>query len=290
MESALKEKDSKLIISDENDNPGKGANCVISMLHDYLERYTTANQEILLHANNAVGRNKNNAMIHYCAWRILTGRSLNIKLSFMIAGHTKFSPDRFFGLIKKTYCNTSVYTMYDMERIVINSTTGGQNIALPTVDVRSGERNVNWYNWSDYLNNIFHAIPSILNYHHFTLDKSTPGIVSLQEYIKTDKISFSMLKNEPQQGATGFPSVVTPTGLSVERQLYLYQKIRPYCASEADLTCPIPAIALVSSKPCSGTASGGSKRSTTLCSHCRKPGHTKTVRGVTTCPELTNKQ
>ena len=82
---------------DENDNPGKGANCVISMLHHFLESKTNAKQDLLLHADNAVGQNKNNAMIRYCPWRVLTGRSQTIKLFFMIAGHTKFNPDRFLG-------------------------------------------------------------------------------------------------------------------------------------------------------------------------------------------------
>ena len=39
----------------ESDNPGKGANCVISMLHHYLESKTNPNQDLLLHADNAVG-------------------------------------------------------------------------------------------------------------------------------------------------------------------------------------------------------------------------------------------
>lgn len=131
---------------DENDNPGKGANCVISMLHHFLESSTNANQSLLLHADNAVGQNKNNAMIHYCVWRVLTSRNQTIKLSFMIAGHTKFSPDRFFGLIKKSYRQTSVSTLYDIEKVVNTSTTGGQNIALSTVDICSGKRNVHWNN------------------------------------------------------------------------------------------------------------------------------------------------
>ena len=50
---------------DENDNPGKGANCVVSMLHHYLESKTSVGQHLLLHADNAVGQNKNNTVIQY---------------------------------------------------------------------------------------------------------------------------------------------------------------------------------------------------------------------------------
>ena len=228
---------------DENDNPGKGANCVISMLHHFLESKTNSNQDLLLHADNAVGQNKNNAMIHYCLWRVLTGRSRTIKLSFMIAGHTKFSPDRFFGLIKKSYRLTSVSTLYDIEKVVNASTTGGQNIALSTVDICSGKRNVHWYDWSEYLSNIFRPIPAISKYHHFRADKSASGVVMMREYANTDETKYTALKGEKMVPTVDdLPSVVTPTGMSPERQLYLYEKIRHYCASEedAELTCPFP--------------------------------------------------
>lgn len=68
----------------------------------YLEANTLPNQELLLHADNAVGQNKNNCVMQYLCWRTLTGRSCKIN-NFMLAGHTKFAPDRFFGLLKKAY-------------------------------------------------------------------------------------------------------------------------------------------------------------------------------------------
>ena len=37
------------------------------------------------------------------------------------------------------------------------------------------------------------------------------------------------------------PPLVQPQGLSPERQLYLYEKIHPFCTERSmDLTCPIP--------------------------------------------------
>ena len=64
--------------------------------------HTSHSQEICLHADNAVGQNKNNTMMQCLCWRI-TGKRLKITISFMIAGHTKFAPDRFLGLLKKSY-------------------------------------------------------------------------------------------------------------------------------------------------------------------------------------------
>ena len=65
---------------DENDYIGKGANCVDSLLHHYLENNTSSNQHLLLHADNATGQNKNNTVIHYLACRVLTERNPTIKI------------------------------------------------------------------------------------------------------------------------------------------------------------------------------------------------------------------
>ena len=43
-------------------------------------------------------------------WRVMTQEQELIELSFMLVGHTKFSPDRFFGLFKKAYCRSSIST------------------------------------------------------------------------------------------------------------------------------------------------------------------------------------
>ena len=151
---------------DENDNAGKGANCVVSMLHHYLEANTCTGQH-LLHADNAVGQNKNNTVLHYLSWRVLKGQNPTIMLKFIIPGHTKFAPDRFFGLVKRLYRHSCVSTLADFEEVVRNSTTRGQNIPQCTLDLQSGKRYVTWYNWNEYLSTLFHSFPGILKYHQF---------------------------------------------------------------------------------------------------------------------------
>ena len=86
---------------DEAVDIGKGANAVVSMLHHFFEVHGLGEKDVHLHADNCGGQNKNNIMVGYLLWRVLTGLHNNITLSFMIAGHTKFSPDWCFGLLKK---------------------------------------------------------------------------------------------------------------------------------------------------------------------------------------------
>ena len=69
---------------------------------------------------------------------------------------------------------------------------------------------------------------------------------------------------------SALPVTMTPSGLSQERKQYLFEHIRPFCDE-----CP------------NSQEQGPSiKRSKRLCSHCRMPGHTKTVKGEITCPTL----
>jgi len=42
---------------------GKGANMVISLLHHFLEKYSSGEERIVLNADNCVGQNKNNTML-----------------------------------------------------------------------------------------------------------------------------------------------------------------------------------------------------------------------------------
>lgn len=53
-------------------------------------------------------QNKNSIMVQNLLWRGMTGLHTEITLSFMIPGHTKFSPDWCFGLLKKKYRRTKV--------------------------------------------------------------------------------------------------------------------------------------------------------------------------------------
>ena len=86
---------------DEAENVGKGADATISLLHHFLATHGLQEEDVNLHADNCVGQNKNNANIHYLLWLVMTGRHKNASLSFMLVGHTKFGPDRFFALFKR---------------------------------------------------------------------------------------------------------------------------------------------------------------------------------------------
>ncbi|XP_074634268.1 uncharacterized protein LOC141892822 [Acropora palmata] len=88
---------------DEASDVGKGANTTISYVHHFFEHHGLGEISVHLHADNCSGQNKNNFFIWFLAWRTILQLHHYVKYSFLIAGHTKFGPDRCFGIIKKSY-------------------------------------------------------------------------------------------------------------------------------------------------------------------------------------------
>ena len=267
---------------DEARSCGKGANSIVSMVQHYLENFTHGEANILLHADNCVGQNKNNTMIGYLAWRVSTGLNESCELSFMIPGHTKFSPDRFFGMIKRKYRRTKVDSLAQIAEVVNSSTLEGRNTAY--VIGHDTTSPFTFYNWSEFLQVYFTVVPNITTYHHFHFSHTSPGVVFVREFANSKEEMKTILKPGHTIPKDTLPSTLSPTGLSPERERYLYEQIRPFCQLEyRDLTCPVPSgyqnVVVQQERD-------GALKSKRLCSHCRLPGHTKTKKGKVTCPEL----
>ena len=56
---------------DEAVDVGKGANTVVSLIHHFLETHGLGENHVHLHADNCVGQNKNNTMMHVSIQLIL---------------------------------------------------------------------------------------------------------------------------------------------------------------------------------------------------------------------------
>ena len=272
---------------DEGESIGKGANAIISYVHHYLETYSVGERDLQLQADNCVGQNKNYSMIQYLTWRCLTGRNDSCLINFMIVGHTRFSPDQYFGMIKRKYRKTRVSSIAQIANIVSQSTESVVNKVHLAFDPNNQER-VQCYDWKSFLSSFLKPIPSITRYHHFNITKTKPGIVELKEFDHSPVENVSIVKIGEVVPIT-MPELILPPGISFERQTYLFEQVRMFCEPEyADITCPKPGSALQPHTEDSELNYPRSKRAR-LCSHCRGSDHTKTVRGKITCPELLEK-
>ena len=269
---------------DEAQSCGKGANSIVSMVHHYLGNFTQGEEEICLHSDNCVGQSKNNTMVWYLVWRVVTGLSKACELNFMIPGHTRFSPDHFFGLIKRKFRRSKVSSLFQIAEVVESSTTGGQNKAYVIGD--ESMRPFTYYDWADFLSDFFTTIPHITTYYHFRCKSDRPGVVFVCEFADSEEKEVSILKPSVKVDRDALPSQMTPPDLSLDRQWYLYEQIRQFCDEEfQDVTCPEPRMQK-HSRTQDEDESPPAKRSKHLCSYCRMPGHTKTKKGVVTCPKL----
>jgi hypothetical protein len=193
-------------------------------VHNYFELYSLGEKEIIIHADNCSGQNKNNAMIQYLAWRVLTGKHKKITYSFMVPGHTKFSPDGFFGLFKLKLKNSEVDDLEDLVKVV-NSSTKGYNIAQTIFD-ETREKKVLFYSWTKYLKTFFKPLPNILKYHHFIFNQEQPGIIYVKKSIDSELLIVDITEN--LDNIDRVLERKNPVGLSADRKKYLSEEVSKY--------------------------------------------------------------
>jgi len=115
------------------------------------------------------------------------------------------------------------------------------------VGSQDGTSLIPMYNWSEFFEEytIKRALKGITNMHHFQFSKSYPGKVKVKNTLNDSERTINLLKTTKSWLPTSndLPNELIPAGLSLERQWYLYEKIREYCPEdEQDLVCPKPSL------------------------------------------------
>lgn len=230
---------------DEAYNVGKGANAIISMMHHFFECHGYGESKVHLHADNCTGQNKNRFMMFYLMWRILVGLHKEITISFLLVGHTKFSPDWCFGLFKQLYRKTKVGSIHDIAEVVKQSAIVNHPQLVGEYD---GTTHVKTYDWSSFFEShtIQTSLKGISKMHHFRFTADHPGCVFVRSSSDDTEKKIKLVKDLSWKPHKNFlPEQVIPPGLSLERQWYLYNKIREFCPDNAkDMVCPQPSTPL----------------------------------------------
>ena len=217
-------------VIDEASDTGKGANTVVSMLDFFFSHHGLGETSASLHADNCSGQNKNNTMVQYLLWRVMTGRHTSIQLHFIITGHTKFSPDACFGLAKRKFHKAAVSLLDDLAHVIDDSAVCN---VCQLVGSQDGTTIVPTRGWDTFLAPHFRRLDGIKQYHHFRFERDHLGVVFLRTMSTAPEeqrqlVKFPTWSPHPSHLA----QVIPPRGLSLERK-YLFEKIRPYCREDA---------------------------------------------------------
>jgi hypothetical protein len=216
-----------LFLTDELEFVDKGSNAVISYLHAFFELYGLGEKVVYLQADNCVGQNKNKYVMWYLLWRTLNNLHEKITLSFMVKGHTKFSPDGYFGLFKIQYQKENIDWMGDVIKCV-REASNNSIIPLPYgLSLKRKEPFYQFYDWKSFLSTIFKEIPKITSYNYFSCNNKDLGILKLKSNPDGEDSSLSLLKNKHKRftGSIKMPKIIKPLGLDPDRQEYLSKKI-----------------------------------------------------------------
>lgn len=221
---------------DEGDFTEKNANTVISLLDHFFLNYGLGETSAYLTTDNCVGQNKNNALIQYLMYRVLSNLHSEIEMSFLVVGHTKFSPDSHFGLIKQRYRKSMIYTYEQLARVIEESAEGDYNRCQRYSSDAAGS-GIIYRDWSSWLSKYFKSIPNITSYQHFKISSKERGIVFVKKDVDSREEKINLMASGCKSDIVWSqqpPERLTPAGLSAEREWYLYEHIREHIPSESD--------------------------------------------------------
>jgi len=205
---------------DESQKIQKGPNMVISMLHYYITNFVPIGKIIILYADNAPGQNKNQTLVAYLCYLVqIIRRHPRIYLNFMIAGHTKFSPDRHFGTLKKKIKALGCESILDLigENGIVKLSARDNEVILYK-NPESGEKIFDWYDWDSFLKTKYGACVGIQSWHVIEVEENSSKI-RVAPFVGEP---FADYNNQITEGLlTGFPTIIEPQGLSETRKAKL---------------------------------------------------------------------
>jgi hypothetical protein len=175
---------------------------------------------------------------------VIKGYYETIEQNFMMKGHNKSQVDGNFGMIKRRYKKSTVYSIEQFTEVVRKSSPTGYN----KVQCYEDGKGFQYYDIRESLEPYFSELPKIGKYHHFLFESSNLGVVKAKEFVDSKWEEFDLLKTDGRKREKVIEeirnlvfTILKPKSLSLERQEYLYKKIRSLLPEEfREEICPRP--------------------------------------------------
>jgi hypothetical protein len=166
-------------VLDESELLDKGINGTLSLVFNGIKQFSKGEKNLKLTCDNCVGQNKNNVTLWLCLYLVICGYYESVELSTMIAGHTKFKVDGNFGMIKKKYRKSTIYSKEDFVKVVERSSS------LNKVQCYKNRRGFSYYDFK-VLEKYFEKLFRIGKYHHFYFSADRLGVIKVKEFVDSE--------------------------------------------------------------------------------------------------------
>ncbi len=111
------EETSTVYLFDERVGP-KNTDHTVSYLNDYFEKLPQWMNRVHLFLDNTSSTNKNCYLMAWAYEMVQQEKLSFLRVSFLLAGHTKFSPDLLFSKISQTYNRSDVFNTEELKNVV----------------------------------------------------------------------------------------------------------------------------------------------------------------------------
>ena len=152
-------------------------------------------------------------------WRVLVSLHKEITISFLLIGHTKFSPDGCFGLSKKLYRKTKVGSIHDIAEVVTRSARLNHPQLIGEYDGTTHVlRHMTGVVFFDSYTTQT-ALKGISKMHHFYFTADHPGYVFVKHSSDDREKKIKLLKDLSWKPSKfSLTEQIIPPGLSLEHQ------------------------------------------------------------------------
>ncbi|DBA01416.1 TPA: hypothetical protein N0F65_007313 [Lagenidium giganteum] len=155
----------------------ESSNEVVSMLDSQLFHDTDrspSSRTLTVYADNCCGQNKNNFVVKFMLLLAHVGMFKEVRLRFLVKGHTKTARDRSFAFVRKKYMRSDRWTLEQFAKVV--HAAGGKSPSEKCKCVIAETSDV-FYDNKPIVNELYKNIAGITKYEMFRTEHSSPGVV-----------------------------------------------------------------------------------------------------------------
>ena len=148
-----------MYLFDEHLGP-KNTDHTLSLLTHYWNQLHPWIDRLAIFLDNATSTNKNKYLFSWAMEMVSSGDVDHVHISFMIAGHTKVAPDRFFSVTGSAYKREDVFAIHELKTLCDPSAT---------TFIEDGQQVLTW---RDSLGSKYSDLPGVRKLHDFLVVKA----------------------------------------------------------------------------------------------------------------------